>query len=409
MRRMKGNQRIMHDKKKNNIAIILPVLKNGGAERVVSNLSIHLSNNEFNKYIILFDGEEIDYPFDGNLINCKIKASDHLFGKIVNIIKRIYKLRRIKKKLHINTSISFLDAANIVNIFSKAEDKIVLSIRNFKSKSSKGFYGKIYNYLIMVFFRRADKLVAVSKGVKDDLVENYKINEDKIKVIYNFYNIERIKILAREEVEEQYKKIFDIPVIINVGRLSEQKGQWHLIRAFKRVNEKIKDLNLLILGRGKIEKYLKQLVYDMNLEKNVYFLGFQKNPYKFFFKSTIFVLPSLYEGFPNALVEAMACGIPVISSDCKSGPREILAPETDMKKDIKTIEYNEYGILIPVCDGKYYQANEPIKGEEMILAKSIIDLYLDKNLLTEYRTRVIKRAEDFKTEKIISEYENILS
>ena len=398
----------MHNNIKKNIAIIIPVLTNGGAERVASNLSLYLSKRKFNKYIILFDGERIEYPFDGNLIDCKIKAVNHPIGKLVNLIRRILKLKKLKRQFHIHTSISLLDSANIANVFSKTKDKIILSVRNYKSKSSQGFYGTLYDYIIKTFYNQADKLIAVSEGVKGDLVKNYAVNEDKIKVIYNFYDLNKISILSEEKIENKYTKIFDFPVIINVGRLSKQKGQWHLIRAFKKIKEEIENLKLIILGKGEIEEYLKQLILELNLKEDVHIIGFQENPFKFIAKSEIFVFPSLYEGFPNALVEAMACGIPIISSDCKSGPRELLALELNMNRCIHTVEYAEYGLLIPVCDGKYYQANDSLTDEEMILAKSIIELYSNKKALAEYREKSVKRASEFSTEKIISQYENIL-
>ena len=140
----------------------------------------------------------------------------------------------------------------------------------------------------------------------------------------------------------------------------------------------------------------------------MYFLGFQKNPFKFISRSTIYVFPSLYEGFPNALVEAIACEIPVISSDCKSGPREILAPETNIDVETKIIEYAKYGVLIPVCNGNYYKARDPLTNKEMILVKSIIDLYLSKKLLENYTHKTKERVKDFNKDKIILEYENIL-
>ena len=398
----------MENNKKKNLAIIVPTLNGGGAERVSANLSIYLSEQKYKKYVILYDAEKIEYPYRGDLIDLNVKAINNPLGKIFNLIRRIYKLKRIKKKLHIQVSISFLEAANIVNIFSKTEDKIIVSIRNFMSKSSKGFYGKLYNYLIKKFYNRADIFVVVSKGVREDLIKNYGIKENKIKIIYNLYDLEKIQNLAKEEIEDKYKRIFNNPVIINVGRLAKQKGQWHLIRAFKKVKEEITNMKLIILGKGELEDYLKELACEMDLEKDVYFLGFQKNPFKFISKSKIYVFPSLYEGFPNALVEAMACGIPVISSDCKSGPREILAPETDLKIETKTIEYAKYGVLIPVCDDNYYDIRSPLTAKEKILAKSIIDLYSSKELLGSYTHKAKERVKDFDKDKIILEYENIL-
>lgn len=396
------------ENKKSNIAIIVPTLRNGGAERIASNLSLYLSEQKYKKYIILYDAEKIDYPYRGNLIDLNIKAANNFLSKMFNFIRRIYKLRKIKRKLHIQISISFLEAANIVNIFSKTEGKVIVTANSFKSKGLKGFYGKIYNYLIRRFYNRADILVAVSKGVKNDLIKNYRIRQNRIKVIYNFFDIKKIQDLAKEKIEYKYKKIFNNPVIINMGRLTNPKGQWHLIRAFKKVKEEITNIKLIILGSGELEDYLKKLVCKLNLEKDVYFLGFQENPLKFISKSTIFVFPSLYEGFGNALVEAMACGIPVISSDCKSGPREILAAETDLKMETKTIEYAKYGVLIPVCDDKYYNAQFPLTDEEKILAKSIIDLYSSKELLENYAYKAKERVEDFNKDKIILQYEDIL-
>ena len=394
---------------KKNVAILIPHLRDGGAERLVSNLSFSLSEEKYEKYIVLFDVREIDYPYQGNLINLNTKAINNTLGKVYNVIKRIYRLKKVKKKYNIQITLSFLETANIINIFAQAEDKVIISIRNFKSKSLKGFYGKLYKFIMKLFYNnRVDKIIAVSEEVKKDLIINFGIKKDKIKVIYNFYDLEKIQNLAKEEIEEKYKRIFNNPVIINVGRLTKQKGQWHLIRAFKKVKEKITNIRLVILGQGELDGYLKKIVEELNLNKDVYFLGFLKNPFKFISKSTMFVFPSLFEGFPNALVEAMACGIPVISSDCKSGPREILAPKTDLKIETVTIEYAKYGILIPVCDDNYYNARFPLTTEEMVLAKSIIDLHSSKELLKNYAYKAKERVKDFDKDKIILQYENIL-
>jgi len=396
------------DNKKRNIAIIIPNLNGGGAERTASKLSLYFSKNKFDKYIIVFDKNNIDYHYEGNLISLNTKASHCLLGKIIVFFRRIYKVKKLKRKYHIQSSISFLDSANIVNLLSKTEDKIILSIRNFKSKSSNSFYAKIHAFLIKIYYNKANALVAVSKSVKEDLIKNFGIDENKIKVIYNFYNTKKIKELSKKNIEEKYKKIFNYPIIITMGRLKKQKGQWHLIRAFKKVKEKIPDFKLAILGQGKLEGYLKQLVKEMDLKKDVCFIGFQKNPFKFISKSTMFVFPSLYEGFPNALVEAMACGIPVISSDCSSGPREILAPNTDMNFKTNKIEYVAYGVLIPVCDGSYLKNEEPLTKEEKFLTDSIIEMYNLNDMRLKYSDKSLKRVKDFEAGKIIKEYEKII-
>ena len=398
----------MENNKKRNLAIIVPKLTGGGAERVASNLSLHLPE-EYHRYIILYDTEKMDYSYKGELIDLNAKVIANPLGKIKNFIKRIYKVRKLKKELKIDTTISFMEGPNIVNIFTKQRDKVIISVRNFKSKSSEGFYGKLYKLLIQVFYNKADIIVVVSKAIKRDLIENFGLNEEKIIVIYNFYKNEKINELAREVLEDEYIEIFKNPVINTAGRLTRQKGHWHLIRAFKKVKEEVSDAKLVILGQGKLEAYLKKLTKDLGLEKDVHFLGYKKNPFKYIARSTVYTFPSLFEGFPNALCEAMACGVTVISSDCKSGPREILAPDTDIEQQAKEIEYVKYGILLPVCDGNYYDAGDPLTSEERLLQEAIVKVLSNENLKKKCKTKSREGIKRFHSDIIIEQWEKAVN
>lgn len=391
---------------KKNIAILIPQLAGGGAERVASNLSMYLSEDKYQKYIIVHDAEKADYPYRGKLINLETKAIKNPLGKIKNFIMRINKLKTLKKEYNIHTTISLLSGPNLLNILTKKDDKVIVSVRNFVSKSSNGLYGKLFKLSIKVLYNKADAIVAVSQSIKNNLIKNFGLDENKIKIIYNPYDIEKINKLVKEEIEEEYKEVFKNPTIITAGRLSRQKGQWHLIRAFKKIKEIIPDAKLVVLGQGELEAYLKQLTVDLELEDDVYFLGFQKNPFKYIAKSTVYVFPSLYEGFPNALCEAMTCGIPVISADCKSGPREILAPNTDIYIETGEIEYVEYGILVPTCDGIMYKFDDELTNQEQILCKCITGIMKNKDDLKKYSQRSTDRIKAFNMKKIIKVWED---
>ena len=144
---------------------------------------------------------------------------------------------------------------------------------------------------------------------------------------------------------------------MTAGRLVDQKGQWHLIRAFSRVINKMPDAKLLILGQGGNKDYLESLIKDYKLEDSIKLLGYKSNPYIYMVRSDIFAFSSVYEGLGNILVECMACGLPVVSADYKYGAKELLAPDMDLKTEIHEVTYGEYGILVPEMDDKKYEAN----------------------------------------------------
>lgn len=392
------------------VKFLINTLSNGGAERVVSNLSLNL-NNKINKEILLFGkNSKAKYSYNGKLTFLDKIEHKNIFYKIYALVKRIIKLKNIKKNNNKSTIISFLEYPNLINLLTIKYGKTIVSVRNHMStKHNKGFKSYFWNNTIKYLYNKADLIVVVSKEIKRDLIDNYGINKNNIKVIYNSYSIKKIKKLANKSLKHKYKKIFKDPVIITMGRLNKQKGHCHLIRSFTKVKKSIPNAKLVILGKGKQKNYLDQLVSDFNLKKDVYFLGFKKNPFKYIAKSKIFVLSSLYEGFPNSLSEAMACEVPVLSTDCLSGPRELLAPDEFDKKNITYgINKNRYGILVPNFDGIQKNHLESLNKEEEKMAENIINFLENEKLEKYFSKQSLKRIKNFDINKFIKKWEKII-
>lgn len=372
-----------------NLLLIIQNLSNGGAERAITMLANTLKD-DYNVTMVTFDNTKKEYFPEVNIIDLKIPESSNLVKKMFNFFIRIQKVKKIKKELNIEGSISYLSGPNIVNCLSRQNDKVIISIRNMQSKLKKNYFRDIINQITL---KKADKIVTVSNDVKNDIQKRYKVDIEKIITIPNMINFEEIKQKQQEKVEE--KSIFenDDIKIINIGRLIPQKGQWHLIKAFKLVTKKYAKAKLEILGRGELEGKLRELVQKLDLQDNVYFMGFKINPYKYLVKSDIFVSTSLYEGMSNVILEAMACRLPIIATDCRGGNKEIL-------KD-------KYGIIIEAFNEKLdFSLN--IDKNEQKLAENIVNLIEDKEKRNHYKKMAFERSRDFDRYIIKQEWKKVI-
>lgn len=401
--KLRKNRKINNLDKK--IMILIGKISKGGAERAAVNLAEKLSKN-YEVVIVTYDmyDQEKKYIKNVEKYQCNVKhisVSERGFEKI-------FCIKRLKKENNITHCISFGTCSNFINSITRENEKVIISIRNYLSVSEKSFYLKIKN---KISSKLSDYIVSVSKQVEYDQIKNYHINKNKICTIPNYCNREYIQeSIKKYDIDDKDKKIFENSrVIITVGKLKEQKGQWHLIRAFKKIVEKNKDVKLIILGTGYLEEYLEKLILDLNLKDNVFLLGHKnKNIYTYMNKSDLFVFPSLFEGMPNVVLEAMECGLPIIATDCYGGNKEIISPSKNIEDEIKDIEKCEYGILIPKLDFNYYNSDEELTKEEIIMANSINEILDDNNLLNYYKEKSLERVKNYDDESYVKEWEKIL-
>lgn len=389
---------------KKNVAFIISSLSKGGAERVVSNLSLCLPS-EFNIYILTAYDYEEKYPYNGKHINLNLnhigfKTSQlNIFGKFISLIRKTKKLKKMKESLEIDVSVSFLEEYNFLNLFSRRKnEKIIISIRNNKSvnRSISDFYQK---QLIRWFYNFADVIVPLSDGVKEDLAVNFGLDKTKMVRIYPFFNNQALTSFNDREIHGSLKgKRF----ILNVGRLHYQKGQKYLIKVFSFIKKEYPDLKLVILGKGELEEELIELLEQYQLKDSVFLLGFVENPEIYFEKAEFFVFSSLYEGFGNALIEAMSFGLPVISTDCDFGPKEILT--SDYNGVVNEMTCSEFGIMVPSLKDSPFNPLNSLSRKEQELAKGIRLLLSDKKLRSKYSNLAKKRSLDFRKDKILNEW-----
>lgn len=316
------------------IALFLPSLEGGGAERVTVTLAQAFSLRGFEVDIVL--GRAVGPYLDD--VPASVKIVDLSASRV---LWSLPKLANYLSDRRPSVLISALIHSNIIATcaarYAVPDMRVILGIHHTLSEAyQRNPHSGLLRLLVPVIYRWADAMVAVSNGVAEDLSVLMGVEAERIHVIYN--PIDAAALLLASKEPTGHPQLFDgaAPVIIGVGSLLPGKDFSTLARAFALVREKI-NARLVIVGEGVERGHLEDLSVELGIERDVYFPGFVANPYSYLVRSSVFVLSSISEGLPTAMLEAAFLGLPIVATDCKSGPREIL-------------EGGRYGRLIPIRD-----------------------------------------------------------
>jgi glycosyltransferase involved in cell wall biosynthesis len=351
------------------ILLVITNLNFGGAQRVFYNLSVELSRKyKVVECVFNFDAGHA-FKTGNDVLSLDVKAGKGFFGKIYNFYLRCKRLKEIKEKVKADICISHLEGADYVNILSRGKEKVICCIHGSKlhDENIEGFVGWIRKVILIPFlYKRANILVTVSKGVSDELIRHFQMDKEKVQWIPNFFYPDLIRLKASDSLPEELTSIFSDPrpTFITVGRLTRQKNQDAFVRLAAAFVKSVKSKWILV-GEGEWYDELYSLAKRQPLrvysykepvtnssDFDIYFLGFYENPYALVSRSDWFVLTSSWEGFPMVIGEAMACGTPVISTDCHTGPREFLSDKNEPVSSLTDCLQAEYGILMPLMDAQ---------------------------------------------------------
>ncbi len=384
--------------KKKKISIFIISLYGGGAERVVSTLLNYLKD-DFDIHLVLLQPViEYDIP-----TNQKITVIDKFptGNQLLNVLKipfLAFRYWRFLRKNNITTSFSFLNRPNFIagclKIFGW-KGKVIFSERTFTSEyyTTKTFGERIGRLMVRKLYRNADIIVCNSRYIETDLRNIFNVQTNFI-IIYNPINLA----LVKEKINQGVQPISNSPkpfTFISIGRLNQIKNHLMLIKAASLLTDV--DFKIQIIGKGELKEMLDSYIITTGLQQKVTIIDYTENPFSYLTRADCFVFTSNFEGFPNVLLEALACNLPIISTDCKGGIRELLAPSIpfNIPAAANDIFYGEHGILVPV-------------GNAEILAEAMRKLYFDTDLQQNYKTRSYNRATFFDVSVIMSSFEELL-
>jgi N-acetylgalactosamine-N,N'-diacetylbacillosaminyl-diphospho-undecaprenol 4-alpha-N-acetylgalactosaminyltransferase len=374
------------------IAIFINSLAGGGAERVTSYLLSYLTDKGYT-IILVLTTPNISYPVPKEVIIYNLDNAPESESGIIKLLKLpllAYKYARFLKTHRITHSFSLLSRPCYINImarwFSNHKFKLIISERNYPSLQYSGSHtqAKINRFLVKWLYPKADLVVSNAKASAVDLIKNFNIKKERAITIYNPIDIEKINTIEKKEnfFDSEYTNA------ITIGRLVKEKNHTFLLDAIIPFDK----LRLYIFGEGELREALESKILKLGLEHRVFLMGFDNNPYQYLKAADFFLFGSLNEGFPNVLMEAMCCGLPIISTNCKSGPDEMLELENPKQDDIMI---TKYGILTPV-------------NNVALMQKALHYVITKPNFLENCKPHLLKRIQNFNLNYILNQYAEIL-
>jgi glycosyltransferase involved in cell wall biosynthesis len=358
------------------IAVFLPSLEGGGAERVFVELCGEFAALGYSVDLVLAAARG---PYLAE-VSPRVRIVDLRSGGVLSSLPR---LMRYLKSERPTVMLSALDHANVIAILARAiaggGTRCVISMRSVPTVVTEidwSLRSWTILQIVKVVYRYADAIIGNARAVVEDLAQFRRVPASKVSVIYNPLNLDRIALASQEVVDNPWFADGAPPVVLSVGALTIRKDFPTLIRAFALVRTQ-RNCRLVILGEGPDRAALENLVRDLGIEVDVFLPGFVNNPFAWMKRAKMFVSSSLNEGCPNALMQALACGTPIVSTACPGGSAEIL-------------EDGKWGRLVPA-------------GNVNAMAEAILAALAATNT-----PNVRQRAEDFALAAIAKEYLQIL-
>lgn len=417
---------------KKRLLFIMPTLSMVGQAKSGGIVANELAKRHDVTVVTFNPRQQSDHPYTAKVVYLEPHRGNTPFGRIMKFVDRVRAVKKLKKKLEITHAVSFGESGNYINLLSRAGEKVIISTREHKSQRfrfDKSFENLLHRLLIRGLYGFADISVPISRNIEDDLSDNFGVSKEKSRLIYNPVDLGDISQKAQQPLPKEEAALFaESEVLVNVGRISRQKGQWHLVRIFSEVKKQHENTKLVCIGdveatdaQGRGLRELIERLCDvfglggyffwkdepMDGEYDLYFLGYKSNPMPYVSRASLFLFPSFWEGFGNVIPESLACGVPVVSADCKSGPREILSPATRYDEYAETADYAEYGVLMPLLSGEYNDAAE-LEPNERLWADTVTAFLQAPELRERYADKARERAAFFSKEHILTEWEKVL-
>ena len=318
------------------ICVFLHDLRGGGAERNTLRLVEGMIRSGRNVDLVLVTASGAfmnSIPAGTRVIDLKKKRVLQSIFAFVRYLKR-------ERPTSVLASLHHINLASIIAVrLSGVNTNLVICEHNQitqKISHARGFFSRLTYRAVKVLYPFADDIIAVSQGVADDLVAFAGLKENAVKVVYNPVYQESMHEKAAAAPSHPWFLAREVPTLLAMGRLHTQKGFDILLHAFKQVRSTT-PCRLVIVGEGDERRDLTALSEQLGLTDDVSFPGFIQNPFALMSRADLFVMSSRWEGLPTVLIEALACGATIVSTDCPSGPREIL-------------DNGRYGTLVPTND-----------------------------------------------------------
>lgn len=305
------------------LAVFMPSLNGGGAERVTLLLINELAERGHTVDLLVANGNGVYRKQVHEAINVIDFNKSRVAACFLPLVQY---LRKTKP----NSLLSVMNYTNVIAALavksSFTNSRLVLTEHNNAEqalKNTESFKYEVVNWLTKSLYKCADAIICVSNGVADSITKVLDIPRDRLSVVYNPVIHPGVKFAAEEPISHHFLSEKHAKLLLAVGRLTAQKNFENLLKAFKLVSEQT-PVKLVILGEGEEHAKLTQLATSLGIEDKICMPGFVENPYAWMKQADVFVLSSSWEGLPTVLIEALACGAKVVSTDCPSGPREIL-------------------------------------------------------------------------------------